>query len=207
MVLLMVAAVAGCSFRVSGNQPLPGQPLVERIPVAVAVHYPPDFRKFTEEWKPESLVTVSIPIGEMSAKMFDIVLPAMFNVISHLEEIPPSGSTPSEVIAVVEISLERLDLGHLYGLHPVTSAALEYRIRILSPDGEERVAWTFGATTELRGIHFMNMGERARSLTQKAMRHAAAGLVTDYCCQEDFLAWLYETGVTPPECGRPCDSR
>jgi hypothetical protein len=217
----MAFFVAGCSweeasnapvsswftYNVPASQPLPGRPLVERLPVTVAVHYPPGFRDFVEEWKPAgSYRTVRVPIGEMSVKMFDTVLPSLFDVVPQREATPPPGPVLSGVTAVVEISLERfvLEIASA-GQIPLTFIAdLEYRIRVLDPGGGERVSWTFGAETEVRGYLYSNSEVR---ITRAAMRQAAASLLTEYCCQEDFLAWLREVGVTPPECVRPCDSR
>jgi len=178
---LLAAWLAGCAptqFE-AGSEHIP-TPLIDRIPVAVGVHLPAEFRDKVYAEK-RSGVEYSIRLGKAQSDGFLRMMQAMFARVVVVDGPAAAGADP-EIRGVLEPVLE--DYAFVTPGDAGTSAyaaSLKYTVRLYSPDGQFVESWTFTGYGSRPGSAFPGSGDDAlKAATSAAMRDAAAKLVAEF---------------------------
>jgi len=177
---LLLAACAPTKFETSTDLP---QPLIEKIPIVIGVHLPPEFtEKVYEEKRPAGGGEYSIGLGKAQSAGFMRVLNAMFARVVPVASPGAAAATDAEIRGVLEPVLEDFafvtpgDSGtQMY------AASLRYTIRLYSPQGELADSWTFTGYGSQPASSFPGKGDAAlAAATRNAMRDAGAKLAAEF---------------------------
>jgi hypothetical protein len=181
---------AGCATyvrRVDGPQ-IP-VPLVQKIPLAVGVYYPPQFRDARPESKrfiqPGQTITEIWPLGHASVATLDAALRGLFESVVEVKQWPPSGE-PLKVAGVLVPSMPS-DCVEV----TLTQTRIRYRVEWFSSKGLEAESWQ---VTGVSGID-MPMVVPFEALMNEALRSAAANFVVSFYRDPQARAWLAANGV------------
>ncbi len=171
----ILAAVGGCSSQVTVNNPTIPDPLVEKIPLSVAVRYPPDFEHYVHEEQVIGKEKWTIDLGRSNKFLFTNLFRSMFNDLTVVE----TGEQPDDldIDALIEPSIDAFEFSTPSQSQTQAFAVwIRYRIKIFDRDGEQFANWPISAygksqSTAMGGDAAL---ERAAVL---AMRDAAALIV------------------------------
>lgn len=105
-----ILLLGGCTFTNTmdiepGMKDLP-QP--EKVPLRVGVYYSPEFRGYEHKRAYGSNMTIA-PIGQASIKMFDQLLPSVFEQVVPITEMDSPASEGESVDAIIAPSIEAFD--------------------------------------------------------------------------------------------------
>jgi hypothetical protein len=170
-----LAAVGGCSSQVTVNNPTIPDPLVEKIPLSVAVRYPPDFEHYVHTEQVIGKEKWTIDLGRSNKFLFTNLFRVMFDDLTVVE----TGEQPDDldVDALIEPSIDAFEFSTPSQSQTQAFAVwIRYRIKIFDREGEQFANWPISAygksqTTMMGGDAAL---ERAAVL---AMRDAAALIV------------------------------
>lgn len=155
-------------------------PLTTRIPLTVGVHYSLRFRLArpivaNHLWK----------IGEPSVKLFDTVLPTVFEKVVQVENWPPQGDGP-DVAAVIVPRVIGLVAG-------TTGMTVEYQVELFTPQGDRIGDWIVEGSSAGSSWLPSTQSEKMR----RAIRSAGAGLIASFFREPAARKWLVANGITP----------
>jgi len=179
LALAVLVSLAGCGpVRLVANTNIP-QPLVVKIPGAVAVFMPPEFSQYVhkeERWGTEW----NIDIGKAQADAMSRLLNAMFERVIVVDSLNAGTQLSSEINAILEPSVEEYafvtprDAGS-----PFFAVSIKYRVNVYSPDGKLADSWGFtGYGTAPAGG--LSNTEPLEDATALAMRDAGAKLAVEF---------------------------
>ena len=169
-------------------------PLMTRIPLAVGVHYTPEFRAAQPmtSMNIEGMGSVENTwvVGEPSVAMFDTVLRGMFEKVVEVKQWPPTDSRPEVAgVLVPKMPAVALPTGVFVS---ADRAYIGYRLELFLASGEFLGAWdVVGGGGS--GSQFV----LGRTMVRDAMRSAAAVLVVSFFRDTQARAWLEANGVVP----------
>jgi hypothetical protein len=84
-ITVILTAIGGCSSQVTVNNPTIPEPLVEKIPLSVAVRYPPDFEHYIHEEKVIGKEKWTIDLGRSNQSLFTNLFRSMFNDLTVVD--------------------------------------------------------------------------------------------------------------------------
>jgi len=155
------------------------QPLVMKIPVAVALFMPQEFVQYVhkeERWGTDW----NIEIGKAQADAMSQLLNAMFENVIAVDSLNAGSALGSGVAAILEPSVEEYafvtprDAGS-----PFFAVSIKYRVNVYSPDGKLADSWGFtGYGTSPAGG--LSNTEPLQNATALAMRDAGAKLAVEF---------------------------
>jgi hypothetical protein len=155
------------------------QPLVMKIPVAVALFMPQEFVQYVhkeERWGTDW----NIEIGKAQADAMSQLLDAMFENVIAVDSLNAGTAAGSGVAAILEPSVEEYafvtprDAGS-----PFFAVSIKYRVNVYSPDGKLADSWGFtGYGTSPAGG--LSNTEPLQNATALAMRDAGAKLAVEF---------------------------
>ena len=155
------------------------QPLVMKIPVAVALFMPQEFMQYVhkeERWGTDW----NIEIGKAQADAMSQLLNAMFENVIAVDSLNAGSALGSGVAAILEPSVEEYafvtprDAGS-----PFFAVSIKYRVNVYSPDGKLADSWGFtGYGTSPAGG--LSNTEPLQNATALAMRDAGAKLAVEF---------------------------
>jgi len=156
-------------------------PLIDRIPVVVGVHIPPEFRdKVYKEKRAGGRYEISL--GKAQSAGFMRMMQAMFTRVVVVDTPAAAAATDPEIRGVLEPVLE--DYAFVTPSESGTedyAASLKYSVKLYSPQGELADSWTFTGYGSRPGSSFPGKGDEAlKQATALAMRDAAAKLVAEF---------------------------
>lgn len=181
--LCMLAAallvVAGCRpVRLVASAQIP-QPLVVKIPVAVALFVPPEFAQYVhkeERWGTE----YHIDIGTAQTDAISRLMNAMFENVLIVDDLNAGSRYGQQIAAILEPSVEEYafvtprDAGS-----PFFAVSIKYRVNVYLPDGKLADSWGFtGYGTAPAGG--LSNTEPLANATALAMRDAGAKLAVEF---------------------------
>lgn len=180
VLLLTLAAslVAGCGSSVRLDPPTIPVPLIDKIPMSVAVRIPNQFENFVHEEQVLGREEWSIDLGRSNAKFFTQLFGYMFDqvtIISEADEIPSSG-----IDALIEPTIDAFEFSVPNQTKTDSfSVWIRYRIKVYDSEGELIANWPVSAygkslTTAMGGSDAL---QRAAVL---ALRDAAALLIIKF---------------------------
>lgn len=177
---LLLAACAPTRFETAVDIP---QPLIEKIPVVVGVHLPPDFTtRVYEEKRQDGGGEYSIGLGKAQTAGFLRILNAMFLRVVPVASPAAGAATDPDIRGVLEPVLE--DFAFVTPVDsgtPMYAASLRYTIRLYSPAGALADSWTFTGYGAQPASSFPGKGDEAlAAATRSAMRDAGAKLAAEF---------------------------
>ncbi|HEX9208664.1 MAG TPA: hypothetical protein VF851_10525, partial [Steroidobacteraceae bacterium] len=138
---ILASACAPTQFETTADVP---PPLIEKIPVVVGVHLPPEFREKVYHEKREGGAEYTIGLGKAQSAGFMRILDAMFLRAVPVPSPTEAAQVDPEIRGVLEPVLE--DYAFVTPADSGTqfyAASLRYTIRLYSPRGELADSWTF----------------------------------------------------------------
>jgi len=188
-----VMLLGGCGtteVTISGSFP---PPLVEPLPVALGVYYPPEFaeHEFYDEAKGRSESDWLVRSGEAQVQMWDQLLAHLFTGMRRLDA-PPSAETPASGVDAVFIP--RVDeLQYAIPAHTnikVYEIWLRYAFELQQPNGEPIANWTMTAYGKTPTAFLQSNEEAVRLAGVVALRDAGAHFITTLRRVPDVARWL-----------------
>jgi hypothetical protein len=185
---------AGCAqpYVRQVDAPVIPAPLVQRIPLAIGVHYTSEFRAA----RPRSSMYVPSQrsveeiwlLGEPSVTLFDAALRGLFDDVVEVAQWPPKDRAPAVAgVLVPSVPTQGVDVG-------IEQTRVRYRLELYSKHGEPLCAWEVVGVSGSSGGFVLVLG---KTLVRDAMRSAAAGVMVSFFRQSEARAWLEVNGVLP----------
>jgi hypothetical protein len=180
---LLLIGAAGCSPTRFETPPDVPRPLIEKIPIAVGVHLPLEFREQVyEEKRTGGGGEYKIGLGKAQSAGFMRIMEAMFEKVVVVSSLTSAGLEAPGIRGVLQPELEDYAF-----ITPVDSgmqayaASLRYTIRLFSPEGKLAETWTFTGYGSQPASSFPGKGAEAlQAATRLAMRDAAAKLAAEF---------------------------
>ena len=181
-------------------------PLMEKLPLTLGVYYDPDFRthEFFEKATSREETDWIVKTGEAQVRMYNTLLPGMFEKIVMLNEIPRR----DRVEAVAEERVDAVLVPHVAELQysipnhtkiNVYEIWMRYRYELYSPDGELLADWTmtsYGKTPTA----FLRSAEAAVNLAAVvALRDAGANFAVNFTRVPEVKLWMDSRATTAEE--------
>jgi hypothetical protein len=182
MILAVLSLTAGCGGSVTIEDAFP-QPLVERLPLRVALDFPPSLLNYTHTETVEGGGEWTLRLGPASERMLDVAFNGMFLTTRRVEsaasaaaEMPDLDATISVAIEGVEISLPQQSGTDQYAVW------IRYTLDVYDRDGELLHRWPVSAYGQSRkeGLSGAKSMRRAVLL---ALRDAEAEIVVGFAEQ------------------------
>lgn len=190
---LVAVGCAGPYVRQVETPAIPA-PLMMRIPLAVGVHYTPEFRAAQPSTSAYLQGGGSIEniwvVGEPSVAVFDTVLRGMFEKVVEVKQWPPADNRP-EVAGVLVLNVPAVALPSTVYL-PAGRAYIGYRVELFLASGEFLGAWDIIGFAASESLFVLG-----KTMVRDAMRSAAAAMVVSFFRDPQARAWLEANGVVP----------
>lgn len=180
---VILVGAAGCAPTRFETPPDVPPPLIEKIPIAIGVHMPLEFREQVyEEKRPGGGGEYKIGLGKAQSAGFMRILGAMFEKVVVVSSLTAAGREAPGIRGVLQPQLE--DYAFVTPVDSGTqayAASLRYTIRLFSPEGTLAESWTFTGYGSQPASAFPGKGDEAlQSATRLAMRDAAAKLAAEF---------------------------
>ena len=180
--LLLVGAAACAPTRFETPPDVP-PPLIEKIPIAIGVHMPLEFREQVyQEKRTGGGGEYTIGLGKAQSAGFQRILEAMFEKVVVVSSVTTAGREAPGIRGVLQPELE--DYAFVTPMDSGTqayAASLRYTIRLFSPEGKLAESWTFTGYGSQPASSFPGKGgEALQAATRLAMRDAAAKLAAEF---------------------------
>lgn len=181
-----IAAVSllgsGCSGSVMVQQAFP-TPLVERMPLRVAVHYSPALTDYVYKEDASNDRDWTVQLGEANVRMFESVFGGLFTETRRVSGIQAAAAEMPGLDAIVAPAIDAFEFSL-----PSQSATdqyavwIRYNLDVYGPDGQLIVRWPIAAYGQsgTGGLSDEKSMERATVL---ALRDAAATIATGFSQQ------------------------
>lgn len=167
-----LVAIEACSSQVTVNNPTIPDPLVDKIPISVAVRYPDDFQHFIHEEQVIGRETWTVDLGQSNALLFTKLFRAMFNDLTVVD----SGDDPRDlrIDALIEPSIDAFEFSVPSQSQTESFAVwIRYRIKIFDSEGNQFANWPISAYGKSQSTK-MGGDDALRRAAVLAMRDAAA---------------------------------
>jgi len=169
-------------------------PLIDRMPVAVAVHYPQEFREFRHQEKRQN-VEYDALLGPGHVAKFNALLRAMFERVVDVPDHAGAAELVPPVSFVIQPYFEDfafLTPSDLAG--DAYTVTIRYRVEVYDPSGQRVDAYVFtGYGREKKG-NFSGTEPLLRA-TQRAMRDAGAKFAIEFPEQASVRRLLDRGGM------------
>lgn len=188
----IAAALGGCGPRVVTMQALDEfpAPLVDRLPVAIGVYFPPEFASFThKEKRPKpSSEEWTINLGHPQVQAFRSILGGSFR---ELRELGTPGADAPGLSAIIVPRVAEFQ----FALPADTRAKvfeiwIKYDLEILDSRAESIGHWNFTAYGKTPTAFLTSDADAIRAATVVALRDAGASLITGLQTDPRIRAWL-----------------
>lgn len=189
----MIVCACARNVTVEGSSPAP---LIEALPLSIAVYYSPAFRDASHRVERVRERTWIVDYGGANVRLFDDVLFNLFERVTHIERMPENGSALPGIDAILEPRIEEYavltpgDSGQNY-----YAASVKYQFLLFAPDGRFIASWPLNAYGKSPRRMFREK-QSLRRAGMLAIRDAAAALALEFDDQQQVRAWLDEKGVS-----------
>ena len=195
-----LAALVGCSaVKVQPHTQLP-PPLIEKLPVTVAVYFPAEFREYSYKER-RNQVDYEFELGAAHVAKLSRLLQAMFTRVVEVDDPTHALSAAPDVKLVLEPRFEayafltpRDMAGDFY------TVTIRYRLDLYNPRGERVDGYVFTGYGRQKSSAMSGTEPLVRA-TERAMRDAGAKLAVELPEQESFQRLLAgdEPATTQPD--------
>jgi hypothetical protein len=191
----ILLTACGQSFIVETSLDVP-QPVPSPLPLKMAVLYEPQLREYTYTENNEDRINWSIKIGPSQVQLFDLILPAMFTSIDHIEQSSNTEGQGYDAIIIPEIK----DIQ--FALPFETKSTLHetwIKYAIQQTNGIEITTMHvigYGKSSNKTSIKFMlNEKEGLLYATNQAFRDLAAKIIVTFQSNSDIQKWLVSKSI------------
>jgi len=174
-VTVFLTALGGCSSQVTVNDPTIPDPLVDKIPLSVAVRYPDAFEHFIHKEQLIGKEKWTIDLGRSNELLFTKLFTSMFDELIVIDDGRDPKGMPID--AYIEPSIDAFEFSTPNQSQSEAFAVwIRYRIKIFDNEGDQFANWPISAygksqTTTMGG------DDALRRAAVLAMRDAAALIV------------------------------
>ena len=206
-VFLAAALLAGCGgASVKLHNPTIPEPLMDRIPLAVAARFPESFNNFVHEEQVIGKEKWTIDLGQSNRLLFTQLFGAMFSDFSVINQETDARDLPID--ALIEPSIDAFEFSVPSQSQTDDFAVwIRYRIKIFDSSGTQIANWPIAAYGKSQTTTFGG-SEALQRAAVLAMRDAAA-LIILQMDKATGISKLSETRAqqdVPPESALPEDS-
>jgi hypothetical protein len=182
--IAMILLLSACGpTRVSGRVEIP-TPLIDRMPVNVALHVPKEFSEYDHKESRKVSGKWDFPIGKVQTESITKVVNAMFERVATVDSVENAAAADPSIRMVLEPQVDDYsfvtpqDAGG-----PFFAVSVKYRMSIYTPDGKLADSWAFTGygTAISKGVDSSGPLEDATAL---AIRDACAKLATEFRSQD-----------------------
>jgi hypothetical protein len=172
---VFLTALGGCASQVTVDNPTIPDPLIDKIPISVAVRYPEVFEHFVHEEELIGKEKWTVDLGRSNELLFTKLFGSMFDEFTVIEG--DTDPTDMPIDAYIEPSIDAFEFSTPSQSQTEAFAVwIRYRIKIFDSEGKQFANWPISAygksqTTTMGGDAALR---RAAVL---AMRDAAALIV------------------------------
>ncbi len=174
-IAVFLTALGGCSSQVTVSDPLIPDPVVEEIPISVAVKFPDVFEHFVHQEQVIGKEKWTVDLGRSNALLFTKLFGALFNDLTVIANDVDARDMPID--ALIEPSIDAFEFSVPSQSRTSSFAVwIRYRIKIFDSEGKLFANWPISAygkslSTRMGGDKALH---RAAVL---AMRDAAALII------------------------------
>lgn len=166
---------AGCGSNVTLDPPTIPAPLIEKMPMAIAVRIPEEFEHFVHEDEVLGREQWKIDLGRSNAALFTQLFGYMFENVTVIG--PDDDATTLDIDALIEPSIDAFEFSVPSQSRTDAYAVwIRYRLKIYDSAGSQHANWPLAAygKSEQTGLTGSEPLKRAAVL---AMRDAAALMI------------------------------
>jgi hypothetical protein len=172
---VFLIVLGGCASQVTVNDPTIPDPLVDKIPISVAVRIPDVFQHFVHQEQVIGKEKWSVDLGRSNALLFTKIFQSMFDELTVVDDDTDLGEAPID--ALIEPSIDAFEFS--VPSQSQTSAFavwIRYRIKIFDSEGKQFANWPVSAYGKSQST---TMGGDAalKRAAVLAMRDAAALII------------------------------
>ena len=172
---VFLTALGACSSQVTMNDPSIPDPVVEKIPISVAVKFPDVFEHFVHEEQVIDKQKWTIDLGRSNALLFTKLFRAMFDDLTVVDDDVDTSDMP--VDALIEPSIDAFEFSVPSQSHTSSFAVwIRYRIKIFDSEGKLFANWPISAYGKSLSTA-MGGDDALRRAAVLAMRDAAALII------------------------------
>ncbi len=187
-VVLAALALAGCSNQVALRKPTLPDPLLNQLPLKVAVRYSPEMSNYVHEEEVLGRQKWTINLGEANKLAFRHLFGSMFSEVVEVD-----AETDVEAVgadALIEASIEAFEFAlPAQSRSDAYTIWIRYRLRIFDAEGTEISNWPIAAYGKAGSEGIFSADEALARAAVLAMRDAAAMI---------GLRFARETGLGDP---------
>lgn len=152
-------------------------PVLRQVPVSIGLYMDPTFRDYVHQDRPAKGVAQDVSVGPASHSLFTEFLGAQFQSVAVLAAAPSATSPARNVSGVlqpvvqdVQIASPKTDKDEFH------EAWIKYRLRLLTPQGDELTSWELAAYGKQRSAAIGGTNSGLTAAVREALRDAAAGM-------------------------------
>ena len=185
---LAAIALAGCTSSVVVESDFPA-PLVEELPVSIALYYDPALRDFIHAEALPRSSTWTIDLGDANLAMLDPLYDSMFAATREIQALQPLPTDAATFDGILSSALQefQFDLPNATR-DEFVEVWLEYRLELQTPNGEMIFAWEVAGYGKAEIDRNREDAVHRASIT--AMREAGARISTQFRLQPQISDWL-----------------
>lgn len=179
------------------------KPVLRPVPVTMGLYMDPGFRTYVHHDKPVKAPAQDVSVGGASQALFTEFLSAQFASLVVLAAEPSAKSPPSvqavlqPVIQDVQIASPRNEKDEFF------EAWIRYRLRLLTPQGQELTSWDLAAYGKDRAPTLGGINAGLTAAVNEAMRDAAAGMALIFRDGNAFRDRLLASAAAPGTAATP----
>jgi hypothetical protein len=192
----LLVLMGGCATKVMVEGDFP-TPVLEKIPLTIGVYYDPEFRnhEFYDRATSREETDWLVRTGEAQVKMYDTLLPGMFEKVVMLNELPRR----DRVDAVMEEDVDAVLVPHVVELQysipnhtkiNVFEIWMRYRYELFSPEGDLLADWTMTSYGKTPTAFLQTPGAAVNLAAVVALRDAGANFAMNFERVPEVKAWL-----------------
>ena len=141
---VFLTALGACSSQVTVQDPSIPDPLVEKIPISIAVRFPDVFEHFVHEEQVIDKKKWTIDLGRSHVLLFTDLFRAMFNDLTVIDDDVDARDMPIDFL--IEPSIDAFEFSVPAQSHTSSFAVwIRYRIKIFDNEGKLFASWPITA--------------------------------------------------------------
>lgn len=187
-VILAALAITGCSSQVALTDPALPEPLLNELPLKVAVRYSPEMSRYVHTEEVLGRQKWTINLGAANKLAFRHLFDSMFREVIEVDEDTDVDALGAD--ALIETSIEAFEFAlPAQSRSDAYTIWIRYRLRIFDAEGTEISNWPIAAYGKAGSEGMFSADEALARAAVLAMRDAAAMI---------GLRFARETGLGDP---------
>ena len=172
---------------IQGNFPTPN---INKIPLSVAVYYDDALRAFSYmEYSETGREEINIESGESHIRLFNAVLPAMFEEVIEVEGFDDPNVQDVDAVFAPVIEEFQLALPEKTKLE-VYEVWIKYNMRILNPSGVSLADWVVTSYGKTPTETFLSVEDGINNAAIVALRDLASSFSLNFTRVPEVQDWL-----------------